>query len=50
MLDISGNPYSYTEKDFLLPVPDEQLTPKQFGQLRDNMSRFKRNKRKRKRK
>lgn len=48
MLDISGNPYSYTEKDFLLPVPDKQLTPKQFGQLRDNMSRFKRNNGKRK--
>ena len=48
MLDISGNPYSYTEKDFLLPVPDKQLTPKQFGQLRDNMSRFERNKGKRK--
>ncbi len=48
MLDISRDPYSYTEKDFLLPVPDKQLTPKQFGQLRDNMSRFKRNKRKRK--
>ena len=48
MLDISGNLYSYTEKDFLLPVPDKQLTPKQFGQLRDNMSRFKRNKGKRK--
>lgn len=27
---------------------DKQLTPKQFGQLRDNMSRFKRNKGKRK--
>lgn len=50
MLDITRNPYSYTEKDFLLPVPDKQLTPKQFGQLRDNMSRFRRNKRKRKRK
>lgn len=44
MLDISRDPYSYTEKDFLHPVPDKQLTPKQFGQLRDNMSRFKRNK------
>lgn len=50
MLDINRDPYYYTEKDFLLPVPDKQLTPKQFGQLRDNMSRFKRNKRKRKRK
>ncbi len=50
MLDISRDPYSYTEKDFLLPVPDKQLTPKQFGQLRDNMSRFKRSKGKRKRK
>lgn len=48
MLDIKRDPYSYTEKDFLLPVPDKQLTPKQFGQLRDNMSRFKRNKGKRK--
>jgi hypothetical protein len=48
MLDISRDPYSYTEKDFPLPVPDKQLTPKQFGQLRDNMSRFKRNKGKRK--
>ena len=48
MLDINRDPYYYTEKDFLLPVPDKQLTPKQFGQLRDNMSRFKRNKRKRK--
>lgn len=48
MLDINRDPYSYTEKDFLLPVPDKQLTPKQFGQLRDNMSRFKRNKGKRK--
>lgn len=48
MLDISRDPYSYTEKDFLLPVPDKQLTPKQFGQLRDNMSRFNRGKSKRK--
>lgn len=48
MLDIRRDPYSYTEKDILLPVPDKQLTPKQFGQLRDNMSRFKRNKGKRK--
>lgn len=50
MLDIARDPFSYTEKDFLLPVPDKQLTPKQFGQLRDNMSRFKRSKGKRKRK
>lgn len=48
MLDINRDPYYYTEKDFLLPVPDKQLTPKQFGQLRDNMSRFKRKKGKRK--
>ena len=48
MLDITMDPFSYTEKDFLLPVPDKQLTPKQFGQLRDNMSRFKRKKGKRK--
>lgn len=43
------DPFSYTEKEFLLPVPDKQLTPKQFGQLRDNMSRFKRGKRSEKR-
>lgn len=50
MLDINRDSYYYTEKDFLLPVPDKQLTPKQFGQLRDNMSRFKRNNGKKKRK
>ena len=48
MLDISRDPYSYTEKDFLLPVPDKQLTTKQFGQRLDNLSRYKRNKGKRK--
>lgn len=48
MLDISRDPFYYTDKDIILPPNLELLTPKQFGQLRDNMSRFKRKKGKRK--
>lgn len=48
MLDINRTPFYYTDKDIILPPNLELLTPKQFGQLRDNMSRFKRNKGKRK--
>lgn len=48
MLDISRDPFYYTDKDIILPPYDGNLTPKQFGQLRDNMSRFKLNKSKRK--
>lgn len=48
MLDISRDPYYYTDKDIILPPNLELLTPKQFGQRLDNLSRYKRNKGKRK--
>ena len=50
MPDINNIPFYYTDEAIILPPNLELLTPKQFGQLRDNMSRFKRSKGKRKRK
>lgn len=48
MLDINRDPFYYTDKDIILPPYDGNLTPKQFGQRLDNLSRYKRNKGKRK--